>query len=124
MPNNQTIISDLTRKKVRERQNNFSPFGNWLGQYCEFHHVVGSGLGIKGVGYEWNVVALTFDEHRAIHDHQPIKVNGKVRYTYEEAITLMKNHLKLHYPNWCEEKCKVHKGWEVKDYEIIVKGKR
>ena len=123
MPNNQTIISDLTRKHVRERQNNFSPFGNWLGQSCHFHHVIGSGLGEKGVGYEWNVIALTCEEHMAIHQHQPIKVYGLVKYTYDEAITIMKNHLKTHYPNWTEKKCKVHKGWEASDYEITRRNK-
>lgn len=118
MPNKQTIISDDTRKVVLLRQNNFSPLGSYVGNGCEFHHVCSSGLGEKGVGYEWNVVALTPQEHRAITDHQPIKVNGKVRYQYEEAITLIKNHLKLHYINWSEEKCKVKKSYKESDYGI------
>lgn len=122
MPNKQTEISNETRQEVYQRQKGFSPFGNWLGNSCDYHHVVNSGLGVKGVGYEWNIIALTREEHRSIHDHQPIKVNGLIKYTYEEAITIMKNHLKICYPNWCEEKCKVHKGWEIKDYKIIKKG--
>lgn len=115
----QTEITNDTRQIVYQRQKGFSPFGNWLGESCDYHHVVNSGLGVKGVGWEWNIIALTRLEHQAIHNHQPIKVGSVDRYTYEEAITLMKNHLKLHYPNWCEEKCKVHKGWEKEDYGIM-----
>lgn len=113
-----TEISQETRKIVLERQNNISPLGQWLGRGVEFHHVCTSGLGEKGVGYEWNVVALTPEEHRCITDHKPIFINGKQRYTYEEAITLIKNHLKMNYGKWSEDKCKVHKGWEEKDYGI------
>lgn len=118
MPNKQTIITEATRKKVLERQNYLSVFGQWLGNGVEMHHVCTSGLGEKGVGYEWNVCALSTEEHRAITDHQPIKVNGKEIYTYEEAITIMKNHLKINYPNWCESKCKVKKGYSESDYGI------
>lgn len=118
MPNKQTIISENTKKAVLERQNNLSIFGQWLGNGVEFHHVCTSGLGEKGVGYEWNVVALNPQEHRAITDHKPIVINGRVRYSYEEAITLIKNHLKINYPNWCESKCKVKKGYKESDYGI------
>lgn len=114
----QTEITQKTKADVLIRQRGMSISGAWLGNNVNFHHVIGTGLGEKGVGYEWNVIALTPEEHRWVHDHQPIKVGNHVRYTYEEFITLMKNHLKINYPNWTEEKCKVHKGWEEKDYGI------
>ena len=126
MPNSvkqQTDISNDTRQIVYERQKGFSPFGNWLGTSCDYHHVVNSGLGVKGVGYEWNIVALTREEHRSIHDKQPIKVNGIKKYSYDEAITIIKNHLKINYIGWGEEKCKVHKGFDKEDYKVIRRGK-
>ena len=114
-----TDITDETRRIVLERQDNLSPFGQWLGRGVEFHHVVASeGLGEKGVGLEFNLVALTPTEHRSIHDKKGIVINGRQRYTYDEAITLIKNHLKINYPNWSEEKCKFHKGWTKEDYKI------
>lgn len=118
MPNKQTIISEETRKVVYDRQNGFSPFGQFLGSRVEYHHFIGSGLGEKGVGYEWNIVALTPEEHRAIHDHQPIKVYGRQRYTYDEAITIIGNHLKLNYSGWAKDKCKIKKGYAKEDYGI------
>lgn len=70
----------------------------------EFHHVIYRSSG--GIGAEWNVVCLTKDEHRWVHDHQPIMVNGKVRYTWDEFNILMKNHLKKMYEGWTEDKCR------------------
>ena len=110
-------ISVETKTKVLERQNFTSPSGVSLyGKEVEFHHVVPRSA--SGVGYEWNIVALTKQEHRELTDHQDITVNGKPYYTYKEFDTLCKNELKLNYYNWTEKGCKYHKGWEEKDYEI------
>lgn len=110
-------ISKETKLKVLKRQNYRSISGVVLNDYnTEYHHVVYRSS--SGVGYEWNIVAITFDEHRAIHDKTNIKVYGRDRYTYDEFITLIKNHLKIKYLNWSEDKCKYHKGWTEANYEI------
>lgn len=110
-------ISNATRDAVMNRQHSCSISGAGLGANPSFHHVVPRSA--SGVGFEWNIVALTFDEHRAYHDHQPIKVNGRVRYTWEEFDTLIRNHLKLRYRNWSEDRCKYHKYWSYEDYGIV-----
>lgn len=110
-------ISLKTKEKVLKRQSNKSISGASLyNNNVEFHHVVFRSS--SGVGYEWNIVALTSDEHRALHDKNMIEVNGRVRYTNEEFEILIKNHLKIKYPNWSEDKCKYHKYWKEQDYEI------
>ena len=82
----------------------------------EFHHVIPRSA--SGIGYEWNIVAITKDEHRWYHDHCNIQVNGRDRYTYMEFEILMKNHLKKMYEGWSEYSCKFHKYWEEKDYGV------
>lgn len=82
----------------------------------EFHHVIYRSD--SGIGYEWNIVALTRDEHRWVHDHQPIMVNGRVRYSWDEFNIIMKNHLKKMYEGWSEYSCRFHKYWEEKDYGV------
>lgn len=110
-------ISLKTKENVLKRQSNKSISGASLyNSNVEFHHVVFRSS--SGVGYEWNIVALTSDEHRALHDKQDINVNGRVRYTWQEFEILIKNHLKIKYPNWSEDKCKYHKYWKEDDYEI------
>lgn len=109
-------ISMATKNEVLDRQHNRSITGVYLTPYnVTFHHVIERGSG-SGVGLAFNIVALTFDEHRAYHDKQPIIVNGRKRYTWMEFEILMKNYLKIHYPGWTEEACSIHKYWEVKDY--------
>ena len=110
-------ISEETKRKVLERQRGKSLSGVALTPYnTEFHHVIfRSG---SGVGYEWNIVAITSEEHRLYHDHQNIKVYGRERFTWDEFDTIMKNHLKYEYPNWTEKLCKYHIYWEEKDYGI------
>lgn len=110
-------ISLKTKENVLKRQSNKSISGASLyNNNVDFHHVVFRSS--SGVGYEWNIVALTSDEHRALHDKNIIEVNGRVRYTWQEFNTLIRNHLKIKYPNWSEEKCKYHKYWKETDYEI------
>jgi len=115
--NNTKEISDKTKKAVLNRQGFRSVSGAFLNeQSASFHHYIPRSA--SGVGYEWNIVALTFDEHRAVHDHQPIKVNGRVRYTWEEFHTLMHNHLSLRYEHWSEDKCKYIKRFTEEEYGV------
>ena len=83
----------------------------------EFHHVIPRSA--SGIGAEWNICAITSDEHRAFHDHQYILVNGKKRYTYLEFDILMKNHLKKMYEGWSEDNCRFRKYAEEKDYGVF-----
>lgn len=111
-------ITGITKSKVLERQQYKSISKVALTpSNVDFHHVIYRSN--SGVGYEWNIVAITKEEHRQYHDKQNIKVNGKDYYTWQEFETLMKNHLKIKYSNWGEDKCKYKKYWEEKDYEII-----
>lgn len=113
-------ISQETKLKVWDRQQGRSISGVALSPYnVEFHHVIPRSD--SGIGYEWNIVAITFDEHRWVHDGCPIKVNRRDRYSNIEFKILMKNHLKLHYEGWSEEKCKFHKYWNEDDYGVIRK---
>ena len=110
-------ISYETKCKVLDRQGNRSISGVMLSPYnVEFHHVVPRSA--SGVGFEWNIVCLTKEEHRWYHDHCNIQVNGRDRYTYLEFEILMKNHLKKMYEGWSEYSCKFHKYWEEKDYGV------
>lgn len=106
-------ITQKTKEEVMERQHGRSISGVALTN-VEFHHVIPRSA--SGIGLAFNIVALTSEEHRWYHDHRPIKVNGRERYTYEEFTTLMKNHLKIRYPGWTEKGCKFHKGWTEEDY--------
>lgn len=111
-------ITIETKQKVYDRQHGRSITGAFCPiEYGSFHHFIGRGVG--GHGYEWNIVMLTFDEHRSYHDKKPIKVNGRDRYTIEEFETLMRNHLVMNYANWSVENCKVHKYFEEADYGVI-----
>lgn len=113
-------ISQETKKAVWDRQHGRSISGVALSpSNVEFHHVVPRSA--SGIGYEWNIVAITSDEHRWYHDHSNIKVNGRDRYTYLEFEILMKNHLKLRYENWSEERCRFRKYAEKEDYGVIRK---
>lgn len=110
-------ISLETKKKVLERQHYRSISGVALHEgNMDFHHVIFRSD--SGIGYEWNIVCITSEEHRLFHDHCDIKVNGRNRYTYEEFGILMKNHLKLNYEGWSEDKCRFHKYWDEEDYEV------
>lgn len=110
-------ISAETKREVLERQGYRSISGVALtASNTEFHHYVFRSHG--GVGYEWNIVAVTAEEHRAIHDHQPIKVNGRERYTWDEFQTLIHNHLCLRYAGWSKDKCKYKKYWAEEDYQV------
>lgn len=110
-------ISQDTKRVVMERQHYRSISGVALSPYnVEFHHVIyRSG---QGIGTEWNIVAITKDEHRRFHDKQPIQVNGRDRYTWEEFGTLMKNHLKLWYEGWSEQACKYDKYKTIDEYGV------
>lgn len=110
-------ISIETKRAVLERQGGQSI--SWVALSIEtasFHHYISRGSG--GVGYEWNIIALTPEEHRAVHDHQPIKVYGRERYTWSQFKTLMRNHLIINYEGWSEDKCKYQKYLEKDEYGV------
>jgi len=110
-------ISFETKQRVLDRQGNRSISGLYLADWnTDFHHVIYRSA--EGIGAEWNIVALTKEEHRWVHDHQPIQVNGKQRYSWDEFNILMKNHLKLNYDGWSEEKCKFKKGKSFDEYGV------
>ncbi len=115
-------ITPETKRIVLERQGYRSITGVYIPdiQHGSFHHVISRGC--EGVGLAFNVVCLTPEEHRWVHDECPIKVNGKNRYSAIEFEILMKNHLKLNYPNWREEWCKFHKYWDEQDYWERING--
>lgn len=113
--NREQQVSDETKAKVLARQKGRSISNAYLTD-VNFHHFIS--VGARGVGYEWNIVALLPLEHRQLHDGADITVNGRKRYTNKEFKTLIRNHLILHYLGWDDSKCRFHKGWSEEDYEI------
>lgn len=110
-------ITTDTRRAVLERQNYKSISGRYLTEEsASFHHYVERSS--SGVGFEWNIVALSFLEHRAVHDGQPIRADNsrRVIYTHKQFVDKIREHLKENYEGWSEDKCKFHKGWEIEDY--------
>lgn len=112
-------VTEATKKKVLERQNYKSISGAALTtRSVNYHHVLPRSS--SGVGYEWNIVALTTEEHMMYHDHLSIVFNGRELFTWEEFDTLIKNHLKIHYPNWSLKLCRYNKYNESEeDYGVI-----
>lgn len=110
-------ITDRTRKSVLDRQRTRSISGAYLlpGK-LNCHHFISVGSG--GVGYEWNVVALTPSEHRQLHDGSDIKCDNGRTYTNKQFKTLIRNHLILHYDGWSEKNCKYKKNYEEEDYGV------
>lgn len=116
-------ISYETKVKVLEEQGNRSITGVYLAPWnTDFHHIVYRSSG--GIGLSFNIVALTKEEHRCVHDHQPIPVNGKIRYSWDEFNILIKNRKKLLYPHWSEEACTFHKYWDEQDYWDAIEGRK
>ena len=110
-------ISQETKQVVMERQHYRSISGVALSPYnVEFHHVIFKGD--QGIGQEWNICAITKEEHRLFHDHNDICVNGRKRYSWLEFDILMKNHLKLWYEGWSEDACKYKKYKEFWEYGV------
>ena len=111
-------ISPETKKKVWERQNGRSVVSGFpiSVEMCCCHFI---GRGEKsGVGYEWNVVGLTTDEHRLLDENKPLKINGRIRYSNAEMQTIIHNHLVENYEGWALAKCSYHKYWKEEDYDV------
>lgn len=113
--NKEQRITDKVKEAVRQRQHNRSVSGAYLSS-VHYHHFIS--VGARGIGYEWNVIALLPSEHQELHSGSPITVNGRQRYTNKEFKTICRNHLMLRYLGWNENKCKFHKGWKEEDYGI------
>lgn len=113
---NQKEISDSTKAKVLKRQHNRSIGGDYLTD-VEFHHFKTRNAG--GVGYEWNIVALTTHIHRQWHEGcQTITMRSGKKYSRKEFESLMRNHLVLNYRGWSEDKLKCIKYGKESDYGI------
>lgn len=115
-------ITPETRKAVLERQGGTSISGRYLTEgTASFHHYVERSSG--GVGYEWNIVALTFEEHRAVHDKRPILVDPyrskQILYEHKRFVEKMREHLMENYINWSEDNCKYKKRLLEQDYGIV-----
>ena len=116
-------ITPQTKEKVWRRQHGRSLLSNKsiTKEMCCCHVV---GRGNSGVGYEWNIVGLTPDEHRELDESKPITIDGKVRWTNEEAQTLIRNHLILNYENWSESNCKYKKYKKEGEYGVVARRDR
>lgn len=111
-------ISKETKQAVYDRQHGMSLFSHHpiTVEMCCCHYV---GRGEKsGVGYEWNIVGLTPEEHRELDLNKPITVNGREKYTNKEAHALIHNHLMKMYLGWSREKCSYHKWFTEEDYGV------
>lgn len=106
-------ISEKTKLAVLERQKYKSVVSNLplTLQTASFHHYVERGQ--SGIGYEWNIVALTFNEHRALHDG-----NKVFKFTSKQAEALIHNYLSRMYKHWSKDNCKYHKWYTEKDYGV------
>lgn len=108
-------ISKETKMKVWERQKGKSIFSgiSITPEMCCCHYV---SRGRGGLGEEWNIFGCYqgygIDEHRLFDEHKPI---GNL--THEQCVTVLKNHFKIKYKNWSEDKCKYKKG--VEDYGVV-----
>lgn len=82
---------------------------------ASFHHFLERGQ--SGVGYEWNIVAMTWKEHRVLmHDKQTLE-----GITPEKAEELVLNHFKENYNNWSRDNCRYHKWYAPQDYGVTRK---
>ena len=115
--NKEQEITEETKKIVLLRQKNRSISGVYLMKgNINYHHFIS--VGSRGIGYEWNVVALTPLEHRQLHDGYSITINDRPRYTNAEFKTLIRNHFILHYLGWSEKACKFKKGKSKEEYGV------
>lgn len=116
-------ISQETKQKVYDRQNGKSVLsGLAITKEMCCCHFIGRGLG--GVGYEWNIIGLTPEEHRQLDLNQTIYVGKMPRWTNKEAHIIIQNHLNLNYNGWSIEKCKYQKYKKEEDYEVTRKKDR
>lgn len=110
-------ISKETKLAVLQRQNYKSVMSNkpLTLETASFHHYVERGQ--SGVGYEWNIVALTWQEHRVLmHDKNTLE-----GITPEQAEEIVVNHFKENYNNWTRDNCRYHKWYAEKDYGVTRK---
>lgn len=114
-------ITQKTKQAVYERQKGRSILSGIpisISMCC--CHFVGRGEK-SGVGYEWNIVGLTPEEHMFLDQNKPMwfYINGNVKaLTNAEMQQKIEQHLKENYIGWSREKCSYHKYWEEKDYEV------
>ena len=105
-------ITLQTKEKVFKRQHGRSLLSNipiTVNQCC--CHVLGRGRG--GVGYEWNIIGLTYNEHRLLDENKPI-----YGVSNDEVVERIKDYLRSEYDGWSEEKCHYHKYFKEADYGV------
>ena len=101
-------ISKETKMKVWERQKGKSIFSgiSITPEMCCCHYIPRSQ---GGLGKEWNIFGCYqgygINEHRLFDEHKPI-----ANLTAKQYHTVLKNHFKLNYKGWTEDKCKYKKG--------------
>ena len=115
-------ISQKTRRKVMERQDGLSITGRSLGNGVNYHHIVSKGS--EGVGYEFNVIALTPDEHIEYHRGSSILTEHKGKLNRKEFDQFIDDYMKQIYSNWSRDKCKYVPGWTEEDYLKVIKGEK
>ena len=107
-------ISLKTKYEVYDRQHGLSLLSGkpiTLAQCC--CHYLNRGRG--GVGFCWNIMALTTDEHRKFDLHQDI--DGM---SHEECCRIIEEHFKQHYVDWSIERCKYKKYCDdEEDYKML-----
>lgn len=114
-------ITQKTKQAVYERQKGRSILSGQpitISMCC--CHFVGRGEK-SGVGYEWNIVGLTPEEHMMLDQNRPLwiyKSNSVTKLENSEMHQMIEEHLKENYNGWSKEKCSYHKYWEEKDYEV------
>ena len=105
-----------------ERQDGLSITGRSLGNGVNYHHIVSKGS--EGVGYEFNVIALTPDEHIAYHRGSAVLTEFKTIRNRKEFDQFIDDYMKNFYPNWSRSKCKYVPGWSEEDYIKEIKGEK
>ena len=116
-------ISYETKLAVYKRQNGrslFAPYRTITIEMCCCHYVSRAN---GGLGQEWNIFGCYqspwLDEHKAYDGQLSDKqVKEMTNLNRQEMESVVSNHLNRNYKRWSKDKCKYHKYWELKDYEI------
>lgn len=106
-------ITIETKKAVLQRQHNRSLASDkYLTlETADFHHYVERGQ--SGLGYEWNIVAITREEHTNLHSGNKVG-----RYKNKDFEVYMHNYLLKMYKHWTRDNCKYKKWYAEKDYGV------
>lgn len=106
-------ISLETKIEVLKRQHNRSLASDkYLTlDMADFHHFITRGQ--SGIGYEWNIIAITREEHIALHSGNKVG-----RFENKDFDIYVQNYLLKMYKHWSRDVCKYHKWYAPKDYGV------